>query len=301
MSTENTEGTWFEQTLSRRDAHRMGLGVAAVASVVGVTACGSGEKKVDMDTLSAQKKAGWDVGDKGMRLTFPAASVQSKDSKGGSGAAYKDANALQSATRPGDAWRKYEMPTLFQALEQQSLASQMKMVANGEMKNRYNQAAGLGSLLSSTANLEKTLVVLDMPGHVSVAAAAGMSEVVEPVFWFDNWPHPKGVVKSHETLGAAMFFAAELEENKGKRKGKTASAIVLDSNRLSPYTSEKTQFDNRYAVTLPSGKELKGMGVESVMYVTASEQSKELDDINDYAVEYEKEGLKISMLALDAF
>jgi len=279
----------------------MGLGVAAVASVVGVAACGKSEKKVEMDTLSAQKKGGWDVGDKGLRLSFPAASTQMKDSKGGSGSAYKDANALQAATRAGDTWRKYEMPTLFQSLEQQSLASQMKMMANGEMQKRYNQAAGLGSLLSSMANPEKTMLIFDMPGPVSVAAAAGVSEFAEPVFWFDNWPHPKGVVKSHETLGAAMFFAAELEENKGKRKGKVAPAIVLDSNRLNPYTSEKTQFDNRYAVTLPTGKELKGMGIESVMYVTATDKSKELDDINDYAVEYEKEGLKISMLALDAF
>ncbi len=301
IDQNNDATTWWEETTSRRDASKVGLGVAAVAGLAGVTtACGSGEKTVNMDTLDAQKKGGWNVGDNNLKLTFT--NVMATDSLDGSSAAYLDPKKLMSVTSADGAWKKYEMPTLFQALEQKTLVPQMKMYATMQMKEAYNQAHGLASLLNSVEKPNETMLIIDAKGPVSVAAAAGMAESVQPIFWFDNWPHPKGVTKAHTTLGATLFFASELEKAKAKRdNAKAPVAFVLDANRLNPYTSETTQFDNRYGVTLPSGEDLKKQGIKSILYVTAQEKKTELDDINDYAVEYEKAGIKLEMLALTAF
>lgn len=298
---QNNEATnWWEETISRRDASKVGLGVAGIAGIASLAGCGNGEKTVNMDTLEAQKKGGWDVGDKNLRLTFT--NVMATDSLDGKADAYKDPKKLMAVTSADGDWKKHEMPTLFQALEQKTLVPQMKMYATMEMKEAYNRAHGLASLLASTEKPNETLLIIDAKGPVSVAAAAGMAETVQPIFWFDNWPHPKGVTKAHTTLGATLFFARELEQAKAKRdNSKAPAAIVLDANRLNPYTSDTTQFDNRYGVTLPSAEELKKMGVKQILYVTAKEKSQELDDINDYAVEYEKAGLKLEMLSLTAF
>ena len=302
MTVDQNQGpkNWWENTISRRDAGKAGLGVAALASVAGIAGCGDGEKTVEMDTLEAQKKGGWNVGDNALQLTFT--NVMATDSLDGDSSAYLDPKKLMSVTTADEKWRKYEMPTLFQALEQMTLVPQMKMYATGQMKDAYNQSAGLASLLQSVENPNETMLIIDAKGPVSIAAAAGMAETVQPIFWFDNWPHPKGVAQAHTTLGAALFFARELEEKKAKRdNSKAPVAFVLDANRLNPYTSDTTQFDNRYGVTLPSADELKAAGIKSILYVTATEQAQELDDVNDYAVEYNKAGIKLEMLALSAF
>ena len=37
-------------------------------------------------------------------------------------------------------------------------------------------------------------LVLDLPGPEAVAVAAALAPCFDPVFVFDNWPHPLGVV-----------------------------------------------------------------------------------------------------------
>src|SRR5262249_6560457 len=48
-----------------------------------------------------------------------------------------------------------------------------------------------------------TALVIDLEGPSSVAFAAAASRRFDPVFLFDNWPHPRGVVAAHLTLAAA--------------------------------------------------------------------------------------------------
>jgi hypothetical protein len=297
-TTEQNEG-WWEHSLNRRDAQKLGLGVAAV---VGLAGCGDDGKVVDLDALDAQKKGGWDVGDTNKKLVF--AGGTTTDAKGGADwKGYTKASKLLEATRPAnDAYAKWQMPTLFQSLEQVSLAAQMKPVSTAQTQETYNKGRALGSLVTSAEEPEKTLLIVDMPGTHAVAAAAGMSQWVEPVFKLDNWPHPKGVVKSHETLGAALYYAGELEENKGKRdKAKAPAAIVLDSNRLASYGNPDKEFDNRYFVDLPTADELKAAGVKRVVYVPMQEQAAESDDLNDAAVEYGEAGIDVQQVPMSSF
>lgn len=288
--------SWFEAQLTRRDAHKLGVGLAAVAALAGC----DDEKVAELDSLDAQKKGGWDVGDTQMTLAFTNG-VQS-DSKGGTGfKAYKDPKKLLEATRPKtDAHKPWEMPTLMQSLEQLSLAQQMKPVSSAATLETYKKARSLGSLVTTVKEPEKTLMIVDLPGPHAVAAAAGMAEWVEPVFYFDNWPHPKGVVKSHETLGSLLYYAVELDEQKQKRSDKAPGALILDQDRLNPVTNPDTQFDNRYYALPPTVEDLKKAGVERVVYVTLDETTQESDDLNDFAVEYAEAGLEVTAMALSS-
>lgn len=56
-----------------------------------------------------------------------------------------------------------------------------------------------------------------------------MSEVADIVLGFDNYPHPKGTVKSHEVLGALVYYAAEVEAKREKRSDKAATVMILDN------------------------------------------------------------------------
>ena len=95
--TENDQEHWWDRSLSRRDAHRVGLSVAAIASLAG---CDS-SKVVDMDALAAQKKGGWDVGDAGKAFALPHATGQ--NSLGATDwQKYADPKALLAATTPQD-------------------------------------------------------------------------------------------------------------------------------------------------------------------------------------------------------
>ena len=50
-ASESEAPSWWERSLSRRDAHKLGLSLAAVATVAG---CDS-EKVAELDSLDAQK------------------------------------------------------------------------------------------------------------------------------------------------------------------------------------------------------------------------------------------------------
>src|SRR5207248_1309850 len=104
----------------------------------------------------------------------------------------------------------------------------------------------LAWLLSQSDEVDITMDALDVQGPTSVAVAAGMAPGFDPVFVLDNWPHPLGVVPSHLTLGAVLYYRPLFMRLRGSRTGRAPPVFVLDRNRLARYTDEETQFDNRY-------------------------------------------------------
>ena len=105
-------------------------------------------------------------------------------------------------------------------------------------------------LVSESAKPWATLV--DLPGPLAVAFAAGAAAVLDPIFLFDNWPHPKGVVPSHLALAAATFYQPVFREKAKSRDSLAPALFVIDRTRLSPYSDDVGQFDNRYVARLPS-------------------------------------------------
>jgi hypothetical protein len=119
---------------------------------------------------------------------------------------------------------------------------------------------------------------------------------------FDNWPHPLGVVKSHETLGALLHYAPEFQARREGFDGKGPVILLLDSRRLTPYTDADNQFDNRWQAKVPPATELRKRGIERIIYLVPDErQTTELDDLNADFVEWRNNGLDARMLRLNDF
>lgn len=300
---------WFDDLLTRRQA---GVRVAGVAAAVGAASVlGACKKKKDTpneqenDAIALQREHGWDVAATGS-MTLDG--VQTEDSLGNPAAELKDPDVLvQALTCADEALRAWESPVLLQALSQASLAQVMAPIRTPEMVEAYARGRAIGQLVASTENPEQTLVLLDLPGPQSVAAAAGMARDVNAAFFFDNWPHPDGVVPSEETLGAAMYFAKEIDAAKpvddgSKPADPRARALVLDSRRLTPYTDASTQFDNRYMAILPEAAQLRTMEITRVQLVVPDATANvESDDLNDYVVAYRNAGIDVSMLPMSMF
>jgi hypothetical protein len=76
---------------------------------------------------------------------------------------------------------------------------------------------------------------------------------------------------------------------------------VLDRTRLSAYTDDAAQFDNRHLARVPGPPALSLLGITKVLYVAPTGADKELDDLNDDFVLYAKAGLDVKLVGADAF
>ena len=294
---------WFGRHISRRTVGK-GMAWTAILSMAGVTIykfSGDDDSEINYDSLELQKKEGWNVGSNNRSLLY-AGGLTSLDSRQKAWVAF-DPNYLISIYQPGDAaWQPFFVPTLLQSLSQPTLNSQIRQIMTPAMSNAYGRGEGLRNLLSQTWNTRQTLIVADLPGPDAVALGASMADTVHLVPVFDNWPHPLGVVRSHETLGAMIYFANEIEEKKSALKDESPVMLMLDSSRLTPYTNEDSQFDNRYLAKLPPSAQLKERGINQIIYLVRDQfQTRELDDINDDLVAWQKNGIDVRMLRLSDF
>jgi hypothetical protein len=257
------------------------------------------------DAIDVQKKYGWNVGSPFGVMVY--ASAVSEDILGQPVTGI--VTAVSAALAPSQArLTPFQVSTLFDAARatgpdgKNDLRTGARPIRTPEMDAAFGRGFALSEALGSPTPPEDTAVIVDLPGPQAVAAAAGLSGDLEPVFLFDNWPHPKGVVPSHLTLGAAIFYARLFFSAKKSRPKGAPPVFVLDANRLAPYTDEASQFDNRYVAKLPSVERLKAMGIKRVLYVRPDAKSlQDLDDVNLDLVAYKEGGVEIKEVALDDF
>jgi hypothetical protein len=293
---------WFTKHISRRSVGK-GMAWGAVLAMAGVTVyqlASDDEPEVSLDSLELQKKEGWNVGSTDKTLAFNSVSATDSRGKPLSGL---DPNYLISVYQPRDPqWQPFFVPTLIQSLSQTSLSSQMRPVFNGEMAETYQRGEALRNLIAQTPNPKQTLIISELPGAQSIALGASMADTARLIPVFDNWPHPLGVVRAHETLGAMAYYAGEIDEKRSKVPENAAELLLLDSTRLTAYTDQDTQFDNRYLAKLPPIDQIKQRGIQQVIYLVKDQnQTQELDDINDDLVEWQKQGVNVRMLRLSDF
>ena len=170
------------------------------------------------------------------------------------------------------------------------------------MDEAYSRGLGMKALLKESENPNQTAIVVDLPGPEAVAYAAAMSDYTDVVMTFDNWPHPNGVVPSGQTLGALLYYAEEMTENKAKREKDAPVLFVMDSNRLTPYKDAGNAFDNRYIATMPTAENLKKNDIKGLIYAAPDKsRSTELDDLNEDFVAYRDAGIDITMMPLTDF
>lgn len=193
----------------------------------------------------------------------------------------------------------FYVPTLFQALtapSADSLRETIKPMHNEAMARAEARGAAVRELLAVLEQPSSLMLVVDLPGPESLAFAAGLLPQAVAVCSFDNWPHPRGVVPSHMTLAAALYYAPQLAQTPRDAMPRSL-CLVLDRNRLLPYDNNPLRFDNRYLAKLPDAKSLRELGVERILYVAAEgAPAEESDDLNDEFVAYRKAGLLVQML-----
>ncbi|MFL5430727.1 MAG: hypothetical protein ACJ79M_14005, partial [Myxococcales bacterium] len=287
---------WWQESLRvsaspisrRRAIQALALlgGSAALLGLVATLASPDDQVDISMDSLELQKREGWDVGDEGAPLRFPASG--GVDAEGNREWQLASLATDLAPARPSLA--PFYVPTLFQSLESSSgtpLRSEIRPVPPSDAQADYLRGEAILSLFKAVEMPKDTAVVLDLEGPTSVAVAAALAKGFEPVFTFDNWPHPLGVVPSHLTLASAVYYRPVFVQARAARPPDAPPAFVLDRNRLAHYTDDSGQFDNRYVAKLPTAQNLGALGIRHLLYVTPSKTDlRELDDLNDEFVDY---------------
>ena len=296
MNQPVRETNWWQAV----DRRTFGKGALAFATLLGMSGCGS-EEELSGDTLSLQQQHGWNVGAKERRLVFSGTPVQRDAAGSGDWQAYTDPTRLITAWQPRHtAWQPFFVPTLMQALREESLRSQIRPIMNPRMQEAFRRGQTLQQdLLSQVTNGSETFYIADLPGAEAVAFGAGMAAGLDPILAFDNWPHPQGVVRSHDTLAALLTFAGLVQKQRESLPEGAPGLLLLDSERLAPYVDEGSQFDNRYLASAPGAAELQQRGVKQVLYITPNRgQRNESDDLNPLFVEYQSAQIGVEMFPL---
>jgi len=153
-------------------------------------------------------------------------------------------------------------------------------------------------------DLDKIAVIVDLVGPETVAFAAGAASMglgaFDPVVLFDNWPHPRGVVPSHLTLAACAYYQPLFAKMRSLGT-QGVPMFLLDRARLSAYSDDSKQFDNRYIARVPGPAALAKLGISRVLYVTPTDADVELDDLNDDFVYTVKQGDPLRAVAMTSF
>lgn len=283
------------------------IGFAVLGAVTGASSSSSSDDEFRTETrtsLDMQKEYGWSFGAVGESLTFDGVSQKPFDRA----ALARMPDELKPASR---ALAAYFVPTLFQsptalprtlpqgdATTVTPLKDALRPISTPAMDRAYKAGRALASLWRGQST--SAAVVVDLPGPEAVAFAAGAAGVLDPVFLFDNWPHPRGVVKAHLTLAAAAYYQPLFA--KKKAPSGAAPMFVLDRQRLSTYTDDAAQFDNRHVARVPPAAQMRSLGVSRVLYVApTSADILEMDDLNDDFMLYKTSGIDVKIAAADAF
>jgi len=273
-----------------------GLGIAGLV----IDACAP-TRKGRRHALDLQREFGWSFGAATESLVFNGQSTEPFD-RDRLGQMATELAPRVSKHRP------YYVPTLFEsptALPRTvcegdpatipSLKAALQPIFTDAMRDAFRRAE---ASLDSWSDGDTGLVV-DLDGPSSVAFAAAASSRFDPIFLFDNWPHPRGVVAAHLVLAAAAYYQPMLAKAVHDAAPDAPPMFVLDRQRLASYGDNAQQFDNRWVARIPGLQALWALGIRRIAYVTPAPQAPwELDDLNDDFVADHLGGISILALPL---
>jgi hypothetical protein len=258
---------------------------------------------VTTDALDLQRHRGWNVGAPNVRLGYPYSTgsdaVGHSDWRQTLDALPADMAPAQTALLP------FYVPTLFQVVTTPDFRGGLVPEQTPDMRTGDARGAALVELFrpnhAGEASKSDTALLIDLPGPEAMAVATALASVFEPVFLFDNWPHPRGVVPSHDVVAAAVYYRPLLLAERATRGPGAPPAFIIDSRRLNPYRDDSDAFDNRYLARLPSAAALQRLGVRHLLYVTQNNVANEADDLNDDFVAFRDGGVDVKMVPLSDF
>jgi hypothetical protein len=212
--------------------------------------------------------------------------------------------ALAPLLEPDPHLRTLAVPTLFQALSDpanQSLRQVMRPVHTREADEVFARGEALRGLTEQPDAPKDLALIIDLPGPQSVALAAALATAFCPVFTFDNWPHPLGVVPSHLTLAPACTTCRV-------RRG----ASVPAASRAAHVRAGRQPAGALPRPGQPVRQPLRGAdavrgqparrGSRRVLYIRPDDRSlTELDDLNGDFVAWQQAGIEVRALPLSDF
>lgn len=308
---------WWNRQLGEATAlqSRRNLLTALAVSAVGISAMGllvyeaaeDDTREERRRSLEMQQTYGWSFGATSETVALETTYTQAY-------AADALPRLATDLTPKNETLRRFYNPALFQspsalprltlpdpeAGTPSSLSAALRPIHTPAMILVEVKAEALAKLLSGATG-GRVALVFDLEGTESVAAAAGAADLYDPVFLFDNWPHPRGVVPAHRTLSAAVYYQPRLVQASGARSPGAPPAFVLDRNRLSPYSDDTMQFDNRWLAKLPSAQDLKGLEIKRVLYVVPTQASPiDLRDVGQIFHDWSAAGIEVRALSMEA-
>lgn len=311
---------WWNRELGQAAAlkTRRSLITGLAASAVGITIIGlvvseavsGGGREERRPSLDVQREFGWNFGTASETVAL--------------GEVYTGQYAIDAVDRlannlkpRSDNYQKWYVPTLFQsplayprtivAAEEgfrESLRGALRPIYTQAMKTAEAGGKGLAELLSQSTG-GRVAIVFDLDGPEAVAAAAGAVDFFDPVFLFENWPHPRGVVAAHLTIAAALYYQPHfvaMSAIRAQDRPNAPPAFVLDRQRLATYTDDENQFDNRWLARLPSGQDLIQAEIKRVMYVTSAKDPPiDLRDVGTTMAEWVLKGIDVAAVNIRSF
>jgi hypothetical protein len=149
-----------------------------------------------------------------------------------------------------------------------------------------------------------TWTIIDMPGPAAVQVAAWlMAGGAQPVCTFDNWPHPKGVLRAELTLAELIRWASTVAPLRARLRPDSPPVWVCDSLRLGERSGSPGEFDNRYYLddsTLPGPRLLAAAGIRRVVYLTLGAEDAPVLDLVEYLAEVLSAGIVVEHADLAA-
>lgn len=309
-----------ERAVSRRSAMK-----TLVVGAIGVTAVGAfgyavyeaSEPDFQLErrnSLLMQQNYGWWFG-AGSRPWVTSSTVPPPVTNTTIGGVYPHLVSTLASDLAPVRWLPFHVPTLLQSMTalptmqlpestgySRVLSNEVSALPTPSMLWAYSVGQALASLFRGVPL--QVAIVVDLDGPDSVAFAAGASEVFEPVFLLDNWPHPFGLSPAHNALTAAVHHRDNFVQSRQTRSNTAPPLFVLDRSRLSEGALGGTndQFDNRYAARLPSGQSLHGSGIRQALYVIDGfGQLPEREDLNDILVGWVQAGIDTKALSAASF
>jgi hypothetical protein len=295
---------WQDSVVDPVGRRQMLLGILGVGAGVGgaalaLTTCVP-PSTARQPSLELQRKYGWSFGASSEGLVFDGATTQPFDPSR-LGQLFRDLAPRSPAHRPYYVQTLFEAPSALPSANPPDgsgappLMQALRPIVTGSMRSAYAWAWRFGELLASAPGV---CLVVDLDGEDSVAFAAGACALFDPIFLFDNWPHPRGVVPAHLALAAAAYFQPTFAQ---PHPDDSPPMFVLDRRRLAPYRDDAMQFDNRWVARMPGAEALRSLGVKTMFYMTPTRtEPRELDDLNDDFVAYAAAGISFVGVALSA-
>jgi hypothetical protein len=279
------------------------LGGAALVAWLGAKADGGnaddGDNVVTMDALEAQRRNGWNVGAPYRRLFYDG--VVDTNVLGRNDWRTNLDTLGTSVTPTQTALVPYFVPTLFQVLTASDFYQGLVPIHTASMDRAESAGRALAELYRGRPETPETALVIDARGPDAVAAAVTLADLFEPVLLFDNWPHPLGVVPSHEVVAAVLYYRPWFESARARRPAAAPPVFVIDSRRLNPYQDASDSFDNRYLAKLPGPDGFHRLGVKHLLYVSDVPLEHEPDDLNADFVALTDAGIDVKMVPLSDF